>query len=285
MIISYKNGEWKEPGSLCQAIGIFKEGFAHHRTISVVGGGGKTTVIRKIMNECRNEGIPCAVSTTTHIQKYDTEYFLGVSSVEMFRRIMLKYGVVWMGKETTDKKLTAFPDTYIKEISNEPGMLLLEADGAKRLPVKAPAEHEPVICAQTDIVLNVYGMSAVGKKLKDGCFRVKEMEQILGKTEEDILYPEDIVTLAVSQRAGRKCVADDMEYQVILNQVDTEEQKEMAVKIAEAIVKKLSGEQGKKLPGEQGKKRLGRQTEDMACMERISRVHVVSDLIQLEERW
>ena len=275
MIKSYTNGEWKEPGSLCQAIGIFKENF--HKTVSVVGGGGKTTVIRRLMDECRNAGIPCAVSTTTHIQKYDTEYFLGVPSVEMFRRIMLKYGVVWMGKETTDKKLTAFPDTYIKEISNEPGMLLLEADGAKRLPVKAPAEHEPVICAQTDIVLNVYGMSAVGKKLKDGCFRVKEMEQILGKTEEDILYPEDIVTLAVSQRAGRKCVADDMEYQVILNQVDTEEQKEMAVKIAEAIVKKLSGEQGKKLPG--------RQTEDMACMERISRVHVVSDLIQLEERW
>ena len=275
MIKSYTNGEWKEPGSLCQAIGIFKENF--HKTVSVVGGGGKTTVIRKIMDECRNAGIPCAVSTTTHIQKCDAGYFLGKPSVEMFRQIMIKYGVVWMGKETTDKKLTAFPDTYIKEISNEPGMLLLEADGAKRLPVKAPAEHEPVICAQTDIVLNVYGMSAVGKKLKDGCFRVKEMEQILGKTEEDILYPEDIVTLAVSQRAGRKCVADDMEYQVILNQVDTEEQKEMAVKIAEAIVKKLSGEQGKKLPG--------RQTEDMACMERISRVHVVSDLIQLEERW
>ena len=28
MIISYINGEWKEPGSLCQAIGIFKENFA-----------------------------------------------------------------------------------------------------------------------------------------------------------------------------------------------------------------------------------------------------------------
>ena len=60
MIISYINGEWKEPGSLCQAIGIFKENF--HKTVSVVGGGGKTTVIRRLMDECRNAGIPCAVS-------------------------------------------------------------------------------------------------------------------------------------------------------------------------------------------------------------------------------
>ena len=49
MIISYINGEWKEPGSLCQAIGIFKENF--HKTVSVVGGGGKTTVIRRLMDE------------------------------------------------------------------------------------------------------------------------------------------------------------------------------------------------------------------------------------------
>ena len=73
MIISYINGEWKEPGSLCQAIGIFKENF--HKTVSVVGGGGKTTVIRRLMDECRNAGIPCAVSTTTHIQKCDAGYF------------------------------------------------------------------------------------------------------------------------------------------------------------------------------------------------------------------
>ena len=43
MIKSYTNGEWKEPGSLCQAVGIYKEDF--HKIVSVVGGGGKTTVI------------------------------------------------------------------------------------------------------------------------------------------------------------------------------------------------------------------------------------------------
>lgn len=66
------------------------------------------------------------------------------------------------------------------------------------------------------------------------------MEKILGKTGEDILRPEDIMTLAVSRSAGRKCVTDEMEYQVILNQADTEEEKQTAMQLAEDIGKKLS---------------------------------------------
>ncbi len=80
---------------------------------------------------------------------------------------MVLYG--WE-EETTDGKLASFQEEYLKEISREPGVLLLEADGAKRMPVKTPAEHKQVICEQTDIVLNVYGMSAVGKKLKRRVF-------------------------------------------------------------------------------------------------------------------
>ena len=72
-------------------------------------------------------------------------------------------------------------------------------------------------------------MRAIGKKIKDVCFRIGEVENILGKTGEDILRPEDIMTLAVSRSAGRKCVTDEMEYQVILNQADTEEEKQTAM--------------------------------------------------------
>ena len=48
-----------------------------------------------------------------------------------------------------------------------------------------------MICEQTDIVLNVYGMSAVGKKLKEGCFRDERRPgRFSERTEEDILCPE-----------------------------------------------------------------------------------------------
>lgn len=237
MIKSYIEKEWKEPGSLCQAIGIFKEKSKNiHKTVSVVGAGGKTTIIRSILKECKKMGIPCAVSTTTHIQAWDVEYFLGEPSVEIFRRLMLQYGSVWMGEKITEDKLSSFPDTFIRKIMEEPGILLLEADGAKHLPVKAPSVHEPVIIPETDIVLNVYGMSAVGKKIGEVCFRKEMVMEILRKRDEDILCPEDIVILAKSSLAGRKQVAGSMEYHVVLNQADTKEQVEMAEKIAEGIM-------------------------------------------------
>lgn len=275
MIKSYTNGEWKEPGSLCQAVGISKEDF--QKVVSVVGGGGKTTVIRTILRECmesQDRRIPCVVSTTTHIQKINAEYFLEEASLEMFRQKLSDYGAVWMGREIKEGKLASFPEEFLEEICREPVLVLLEADGAKHLPVKVPAGHEPVICKKTDIVLNVYGIRALGKKIKDVCFRIEEVEKILGKTAEDILGPEDIVTLAVSRSAGRKCVTDEMEYQVVLNQADTEEQKQTAMQLAEEIEKKLS----EKYISE-------KNTKDTGFSEQISKVHVTSDLIPAEERW
>ena len=147
MIKSYTNGEWKEPGSLCQAVGIYKEDF--HKIVSVVGGGGKTTVLRAMLRECMENSdgrIPCAVSTTTHIQKTNAEYFLGEPSMKMFRKKLSDYEVVWMGREIRKGKLASFQKEFLEEVSREPVLLLLEADGAKHFPVKAPAEHEPVIC-------------------------------------------------------------------------------------------------------------------------------------------
>lgn len=89
---------------------------------------------------------------------------------------------MWMGREIRKGKLASFQKEFLEEVSREPVLLLLEADGAKHFPVKAPAEHEPVICEKTGIVLNVYGMRAIGKKIKDVCFRIGEVEKILGKT-------------------------------------------------------------------------------------------------------
>ena len=151
--------------------------------------------------------------------------------------------------------------------------MLLEADGAKHLPVKTPAEHEPVICEQTGIVLNVYGMRAIGKKMKGGMFPYRRSGENSWKDREDILRPEDIMTLAVSQSAGRKCVTDDMEYQVILNQADTEEEKQMAMQLAEDIEKELS------------ERIYQRRIQNTEVSRQISKVHVTSDLIPLEERW
>ena len=71
---------------------------------------------------------------------------------------------LWMGREIRKGKLASFQKEFLEEVSREPVLLLLEADGQKHFPVKAPAEHEPVICEKTGIVLNVYGCVRLEKR-------------------------------------------------------------------------------------------------------------------------
>ena len=82
----------------------------------------------------------------------------------------------------------------------EADTVLLEADGAKHHPCKAPAAHEPVLLRPSDIVLAVAGLSAVGKPLQDVCFRLEA---------------------ACSEAGGRKSVSTRKFY-AILNQADDE---------------------------------------------------------------
>ena len=56
-------GDWSCIESDGQDVGKKRTGI-----VSVVGAGGKTTVIRRLREECLAEKIPHIVSTTTHMQ-------------------------------------------------------------------------------------------------------------------------------------------------------------------------------------------------------------------------
>ena len=47
------------------------------------------------------------------------------------------------------------------------GLVLVEADGSKRLPVKAPAPWEPVVPEGTDLVVGVVGLDALGRPMDE----------------------------------------------------------------------------------------------------------------------
>lgn len=64
-----------------------------------------------------------------------------------------------VGEPAGSGKLTMPP--YLDDWMTEADTVLLEADGAKRHPCKAPAAHEPVLLRSSDIVMVAAGLSAV----------------------------------------------------------------------------------------------------------------------------
>lgn len=232
MIVSWQDGRWAECASLFEACELNAD---HREILSLTGGGGKTTVIRRLQRECMERNIFHGVSTTTHMQYKKNESFLGMPSLESFLEIYQKCGTVWMGETVSEEKMKGFPESFLKKTIETGAWLLLEADGAKCLPVKAPEEHEPVIFSETTQVWNVYGLDGLYRPIGESCFRSEKVAELLRKDQSDPLMPEDLVTLAVSPLGGRKLV-EERPYHVILNKADTEQERTLAMAIGEKML-------------------------------------------------
>jgi probable selenium-dependent hydroxylase accessory protein YqeC len=74
--------------------------------------------------------------------------------------------------------------------------LIVEADGAAGRPVKAPAEHEPVIPSSATVVVSVAGLEAMGKPVdEETVFRPDRFEQVTGLSRGDRITPEALARL------------------------------------------------------------------------------------------
>ena len=220
MILSWREDGWQKESSLFDALGVNVD---HQEVLSLTGGGGKTTVIRRLQKECMERNVFHGVSTTTHMQYEKNESFLGIPSLESFLEIYQRCGTVWMGEPVSEEKMKGFSEAFLQKVYKTGAWLLLEADGAKCLPIKAPEAHEPVILPETTRVIQVYGMDGLDQSIGERCFRSHRVAEILGKKENDQLTEVDLAVLAASPQGGRKLVGDRF-YHVILNKADTPQQ-------------------------------------------------------------
>lgn len=83
-------------------------------------------------------------------------------------------------------------------------IVLIEADGSRRMPCKVPAAHEPVLLPQCDIVLAVAGVSALGESLEKGCFRAELAQQILRVPGNAVLTPTLLAKLLGQRVRGEE---------------------------------------------------------------------------------
>ena len=181
--------------------------------VSLVGGGGKTTLLYAMARHCAAKGWKVLVSTTTHIQCPERNW----ARTEARREALWAAGQFAVaGAPAEGGKLTRPP--ALQEWMAQADAVFLEADGAKRLPCKAPAAHEPVLLPESDLVLAVAGLSAVGRPLREVCFRPENACALLGVGPKMPLTP----ALLASDAGGRKNVGA-RRFAAVLNQADTPE--------------------------------------------------------------
>ena len=198
-----------------------------HR-IALVGAGGKTTLMYALAAAYAKRGCRTIVTTTTHILRpLDTVW---ACDREKVRRLWTESSYAVVGKDAGDGKLAALPEGEMRDCLLSADVVLYEADGAKRMPCKVPASHEPVIPAECDLVIGVMGMDALDRPLEEICFRKEEAIRFLKVSSGGRMTAEMMAAILSSEEGTRKGVGE-RSYYVVLNKCDTEERIRQADKV------------------------------------------------------
>ena len=182
---------------------------------ALIGGGGKTTLLYTLTEELRKSG-SVVLCTSTHI-RVPEQYPLVTGGADELRAALARHGAVCAGTPAADGKLTAAPIGFA-ELARLADYVLVEADGAKGLPLKLHAAHEPVIPENAQRAVLVVGADGFGKPLRQVCHRAAED------------------TPATPEWLARHIAADGFGDRVFINKVESAED----YAAAEELAKRLS---------------------------------------------
>ncbi|MDO5714974.1 MAG: selenium cofactor biosynthesis protein YqeC [Tissierellia bacterium] len=127
--------------------------------ISIVGSGGKTTLLFYLANQLakRQTKKPILVTTTTKIYKPHTDLFEDEILLPPFDLTYLKSGKIYLaGNKIVDHKVEGLNFQQLDQLKPYFDNMLIEADGSKELPYKAWRESEPVIYPKTTKTVGVF---------------------------------------------------------------------------------------------------------------------------------
>ena len=201
---------------------------------AIIGSGGKSTLLKALGLELMRAGGRVLLCTTTHMFPVAGVPWNGSSRLldaapwkpgaahvpgctceacaGLARGSICQAGV--LGPETG--KLSA-PAEPLGKLAQRFNYVLAEADGSKRLPLKAHAAWEPVIPSGTANIVWIVGASGLGKPINEAVHRPELFCERCGCEPTDTATPERVAqVLNAEMQALGLCTAH-----VILNQVDT----------------------------------------------------------------
>lgn len=149
------------------------------RCICAVGAGGKTGLLYGLAESYRSAGRKTLLITTTKMYQPADGGMLDRTADEILAFLEEK-GFAVAGTTISGGKMGPLPPEILEPVMEKADLVLVEADGSRRLPLKVPERGEPVLLPACDFLIVVEGMSAVGQPLGQVCHRAERAMKILG---------------------------------------------------------------------------------------------------------
>jgi probable selenium-dependent hydroxylase accessory protein YqeC len=139
--------------------------------VAFVGAGGKSSAILQVAHELKETGTPVLVAPTTKMFVSEVEEVGPILTSEDREELRSKVveilageGALVVGSALLSKKRVGGVEAAgIPALAPSSGVTLVEADGARRRPIKGTAAHEPLLPEGATLVVAVGGIRALGK--------------------------------------------------------------------------------------------------------------------------
>lgn len=179
--------------------------------VAFVGAGGKTTLMLGLAAQLTAQGRTVVVTTTTKMSFGEVRPLLpGLlsSAPAAVESALAESGPVLLLVSADGPKVGGPPPGDVDRIFRETSVeyLLVEADGAQRRPLKAPALHEPVIPSAATLVVIVAGAHALGVPIADAAHRPELVAELTGRHLGDPVTPEVVATVVGHPAGGLRGV-------------------------------------------------------------------------------
>lgn len=216
--------------------------------VSFVGGGGKTTAMFRLADELVEQGKRVVTTTTTRIfasqiqlapQHLRLENGI-LDSGKVLEALEQNPHLLVVGAGSEGGKAFGIEPALVDELARLTGVdaVLVEADGSRMRPFKAPAEHEPVIPGSTTLLVPVVGIDVVGKTLTDAhVHRAGLVGSIAGITPGTVLNVYHVARVLGDARGGLKNKPTRARVIALINKVETGEQLAQAREMAWVLEK------------------------------------------------
>lgn len=215
--------------------------------ISLVGAGGKTSLMFRLARELSRQGAAVLSTTTTKIRtpsrKQSSVVIIAESAKDLTveaKKILGPIPHISAGSRLIpfQNKLKGFSPEAIESIwqSGVFRWIVIEADGAAGKSLKAPAAHEPVIPQCTKWVIGIVSLAAVGKPLTGKwVFRPHLVSKITGLAQGALITESAIAEVLTNANGIMKGFPAQAKRFAFLNQADSQERLEAGRRIAEMI--------------------------------------------------
>jgi molybdenum cofactor cytidylyltransferase len=212
--------------------------------VAIVGGGGKTTTLFMLARAMQS---PVIVAATAHMAieqtaLADQHFFVENPDDLVPFEAQLPAGITFFtGPANAVRKTVGLTPATVNRVlalaNSHQAPLLIEADGSKCLPLKAPADHEPPIPNFVDTVIYVVGLSGLGHSLDETTVhRPERFASLSSLALGAAITSEAVARVLCDPNGGLKNVPPQARRVALLNQADTPELQAQAACIAHLLL-------------------------------------------------